>query len=371
MNRPFSVYLDLVRFVAACFVYVYHSNQRWLIAEPLPASHYGHSAVIVFFVLSGFVIAFVTHEKENRWPAYVASRASRVYSVAIPAVVLTLALDAIGRQFNPAIYTYPFDQFVVRSGSSLALLNEWWFVSITSFSNVPYWSICYEGWYYIAFGALVFLPQRLGVSVVLLISLALGPKIVLLAPLWWAGVLLYRWQRLRTISTPLAWCLVVGSTAGICAFHALGVTELWTDFFKSVVGAARFDALTFSKFFAADYLLGILVFLNFAGMRQVAGSMGTLFGRIERPVRFVAQYTFTLYLLHQPLFLFWGSVLPGDAGHSAFWWRTTGLVAASVLLVGHVTESRRHGLRRWMLRCLERFENRSQPRNSGLHASGK
>ena len=87
MNRSFSVYLDVVRFTAAFLVYLYHSNQRFLSEAILPASHYGHSSVIVFFVLSGFVIAFVTDTKESRLPAYAASRISRVFSVTVPAIM--------------------------------------------------------------------------------------------------------------------------------------------------------------------------------------------------------------------------------------------------------------------------------------------
>lgn len=371
MNKSFSVYLDLVRFVAACLVYLYHSNQRWLIADILPASHFGHSSVVVFFVLSGFVIAYVTHEKEKHWIDYVASRASRVYSVALPAVVATLAFDFAGRHFNPGIYGYPFDHFLLRSAASLALMNEWWFVSITSFSNVPYWSICYEGWYYVAFGAVVFLPRRTGLVAVALLALFLGPKIVLLAPLWGAGVALYRWQRLRTLSAPLSWWLVIGSTTGIVLFHWAGVTELWTQRFEALVGAKWYAEFTFSKFFGADYLLGLLVFLNFAGMRQVAKSFAPVFDRIERPVRFVAQYTFTLYLLHHPLFLFWGAIIPGDPSGAGYWWRTTALVALSILLIGHVTESKRHGLKRWIARQLARLQALSDKPSAELHAVGK
>ena len=44
MNRAFSIYLDLVRFLAACLVYLYHSNQRLLSTEILPVSNYGHSS---------------------------------------------------------------------------------------------------------------------------------------------------------------------------------------------------------------------------------------------------------------------------------------------------------------------------------------
>jgi peptidoglycan/LPS O-acetylase OafA/YrhL len=68
MNRPFSIYLDLVRFTAARLVYLWHSNMRPLVNDALPASQYGHSSVIVFFVLSGFVIAYVTDKKGKTWP---------------------------------------------------------------------------------------------------------------------------------------------------------------------------------------------------------------------------------------------------------------------------------------------------------------
>ena len=97
MNKSFSIYLDVVRFTAACLVYLYHSNQRWLTENILPASNFGHSSVIVFFVLSGFVIAFITDTREKTFATYAASRISRVYSVALPAVFLTIALDAVGR----------------------------------------------------------------------------------------------------------------------------------------------------------------------------------------------------------------------------------------------------------------------------------
>ena len=41
LPKPFSVYLDLVRFAAACLVYLWHSNQRWLVEPLLPFSQHG------------------------------------------------------------------------------------------------------------------------------------------------------------------------------------------------------------------------------------------------------------------------------------------------------------------------------------------
>lgn len=352
MNRVFSVYLDAVRFIAACLVYLYHSNQRALVQELLPASNYGHSSVIVFFVLSGFVIAYITASKENDWASYSASRLSRVYSVALPALLLTLLLDTVGRQFHPALYAYPYEQFAVRLGAGLGMLNEIWFVSITGFSNVPYWSICYEAWYYVAFGLLCFVPRRRAWLALAALALLLGPKIVLLAPIWAAGVLLFRWQALQRLPLPWALILLPASLLGIIAFHHYAVQASLSDWLKGQIGTHWHTQLTFSKFFLSDYLLATLVFANFAAVRRLAPWLGGLL-LIERPVRFLAAYTFTLYLLHQPLFLFWAAILRGDPRGPGYWLATTALVALSVLLVGHFTEQRRHGLRRWLLARLQ------------------
>lgn len=364
ISRPFSVYLDLVRFLAALLVYLWHSNQRFLIEAVLPASNYGHSAVIVFFVLSGFVIAVVTDTKESTLPTYAASRISRVFSVAIPAIILTLVLDSIGRSLDPGIYNYPYDQFLVRTAASLLMANELWMVSITSFSNVPYWSICYEWWYYVTFAIVMFLPTRLGLIAAAATLLVIGPKLILLAPIWWMGVVLYRWRSLPSLPLAVSWAMVVVSTAGIAGYHYFGVSEIFGHWFKATLGTDLYRDLTFSKWFMADYLLGILVFMNFAGVRNVLAKGASVLIAVQTPVRFFANYTFTLYLVHQPLLLFWAAVIQGDPRRPWYWLSVTALTMLSVGLIGFFTENRRHMLRAWLLRLFTRWHHRQSPATS-------
>ena len=66
MNRGTSAYLDLLRFLCAAIVILVHAD--WLqidgrlpLVWRLPGA--GHDAVIVFFVLSGFVIAHVAQDR--------------------------------------------------------------------------------------------------------------------------------------------------------------------------------------------------------------------------------------------------------------------------------------------------------------------
>lgn len=366
MNKSFSLYLDVVRLSAAVLVYLSHTNLRWLVQDVPPASSYGHSAVVVFFVLSGFVIAYITDTRERDWTSYSASRLARVLSVVIPAIVLTPLLDSIGRQLMPHVYDYPWDHHATRLVGSLLMLNEVWFVSMMFFSNMPYWSIAVECWYYVAFGLVVFVPGRARWIAFAAVFVLLGPKLLLLAPLWWAGVLLYRWQALQRIPLALAWLLFIGSLWGIAAFHEADMIRRSATLLEGWIGAQWFTNLTVAKFFIGDYALGLLVMANFAGARVVMRAWERVPVSVERTIRWLASLTFCLYLLHQPLFLFWGSLVQGDPSGWGFWWTTTALTFTCVALITAYTESRRHLLRRWFEVQLERLRGAWEGRRAAV-----
>ena len=124
--------------------------------------------------------------------------------------------------------------------------------------------------------------------------------------------------------------------------------------FRSVVGEWLFTQLAYSKYFLGDYVLCLLVWCNFAGMRIFAESLSQFFCWIERPVRAAAGLTFTLYLLHQPVLLFWAAVIQGDPATWLGWWAVTALTALTIFCVSAYTEQNRHvmkvALERWLSR---------------------
>ena len=164
MNRGLSLYLDLVRFGAALAVLVTHLAYAELSGGMIQSWRLlGNDAVMVFFVLSGFVIAHVTHEKERTAGAYAASRLARLWSVAVPALIITVLLDQWGATLDPAAYAqwwYQGDDPLWRALRALSFTNELWFTSVRPFSNGPWWSLGYEAIYYAIFGALFFLRGR-------------------------------------------------------------------------------------------------------------------------------------------------------------------------------------------------------------------
>ena len=105
MTAALSLYLDLVRFVAATVVLLSHfAYTRISGGEYLILRRFGADAVIVFFVLSGYVIAYVSTERERTPGEYAINRCARLYSVVFPALIATVILDQMGRVLDPALY---------------------------------------------------------------------------------------------------------------------------------------------------------------------------------------------------------------------------------------------------------------------------
>src|SRR5437870_11294053 len=105
MTNALSLYLDALRFGAAFTVFVGHyGSQRFGGGLFWQMQAYGRAPVLVFFVLSGFVIAWVTETRERTLEEYGLSRVARLYSVIVPAFIVTVVLDYIAMAIDPHLY---------------------------------------------------------------------------------------------------------------------------------------------------------------------------------------------------------------------------------------------------------------------------
>jgi peptidoglycan/LPS O-acetylase OafA/YrhL len=365
MNRNLSIYLDFVRFMTALTVFVVHANyQRFTGGLPVlwQLKDLGNDAVMVFFVLSGFVIAHVAATKESTLQEYAASRLARLYSVVVPALILTLTLDAAGSVLDPSLYSgrwYEYDQPLQRVLAGLTFTNELWFSYTRPFSNGPFWSLGYEPWYYVLFGAAFFLRGTARYVAVTVVCLLIGPKILLLMPVWLLGVWAYHEASRPRLSAKQGLMLMIGS-AGLYLFfrlndgpdHLLDLTREW--FGPDVLH----DKLSWSRKFLSSYLIGICVALHFIGAAALAPHLKRLPQVLERPIRFSAGLTFSLYLLHYPLLQFFSALVPtlGMQEHRAAF---VGVgVLAVVALLGPAIERQKAPLRELLLTW---FEGGRQP----------
>lgn len=346
LPSSFSLYLDLVRFLAAMCVFVTHAKyprftNGWLDG----VGRYGSDAVMIFFVLSGLVIAHVTNKKERNFETYATARLARLWSVALPALLLSFVADFIGRMLYPPIYDGPWyqgDHPALRLFVNAIFQGQIWFVNVLPFTNTPYWSLGYEFWYYAIFAAGIFLRGRKRLVVLTASFLFCGPGIIILLPVWLLGVGVYHFMQVRRISIKFGWVLWIGSfiTYGIYQYIGMPGYLLW----RSVQWFGEhfiIIQLGWSKDFISNYFVGLLVAANFVGFWRVCGSFDALLQRLNIPIRFLASFTFSVYLFHMPLLHFFSALIRHDPTNAFDQTFILFSSFASALLLGTITEHKK------------------------------
>jgi len=172
-----SAALDLIRAAAAWAVMWSHLRTMFF-ADYQHATHpgaplkiiyfltgFGHEAVIVFFVLSGFLVSSSIFRNlavgKWSWVEYAIHRAARLYVVLIPGLLLGLLWDLLGSKWPAATGLYSQElinlgfwipQHNLTPGIFLGnLLFLQTIVCPTFGSNGPLWSLSNEFWYYVLF----------------------------------------------------------------------------------------------------------------------------------------------------------------------------------------------------------------------------
>ena len=350
MNRITSVYLDLVRFLAAVVVLLVHLRyERFTSGWLLSFKNYGNDAVMVFFVLSGFVIAYCVDQKERTPADYAISRLSRLYSVVIPALLLTVVLDVWGFTVDSSIYTASwFDRPVLRFATNFFFVNQLWFTDIGAFSNAPFWSLGYEFWYYVIFGIAAFMTGSKRIVLILLVAVIVGPKILLLLPVWLMGAWAYSVTKRRVFKMSTSLILFIGSILAYVAMRTFDLPLRLGWHTAELLGTDIYQhSLAESRNFLFAYIAGVVVTANFIGFSAMSRHIVLKKIPFESAIRFLASYTFTLYLLHQPLLNFFAAILHNDPSAPLDQLLLLVLTLGAVVAVGTVTEHKKVWWRSW------------------------
>jgi peptidoglycan/LPS O-acetylase OafA/YrhL len=314
MKPGTSLYLDLVRFAAALTVFIEHVREHTKIgfaafwaAHPFWYSHwdlFSQTAVAVFFVLSGYVIAHVLATRERTPVDYAAARLARLYSVVLPALLLT----AVCNYLMELRYPTAFEAFQSGGITGVALsylgtavfVNRFWLWPDLDVPNTPFWTLSFEAFYYLAIAILVFARGRgriLGILV--LVSMA-GPSMVLLAPTWLLGYLAYHVSRRRQAGARSAipvWLFGLIWVIGLALLPLCSFIELY---FRESLSFLRTPDHTIGALLAA-YAAATCFAINVLAFNAFSERAEPFLVPIAAIIRWLGSMTFALYLFHQPV----------------------------------------------------------------------
>mgnify|MGYP003669981536 FL=1 len=312
MTAYFSNYLNLVRFAAAIVVLLSHfayprfTDGSYVLIRDL---NLGSDAVVVFFVLSGLVIAYSAEVKDKTASQYVFNRLTRLYSVAAPAVILTFILDQFGSTLSPAAYDnqfyndIPFSEMLV---TGLSFTGEWGLIGSRLGTNGPYWSLSYEFAYYLAFAAACYTKGISRILLMILLLIVTGPRVWMLAPIWLMGCgVYYLIKNKHCLSPPVAnLCIFIPPLTYLtCLLSSL--PPLLGEFTQNYFGATfAIYYLRFSDEFIWSNFIGLLTAIHFLGISSVTNRKP----KVQNLLTWLSGATFSIYIIHYPLLQFFDAV---------------------------------------------------------------
>jgi peptidoglycan/LPS O-acetylase OafA/YrhL len=286
---------------------------------------FGRYAVIVFFVLSGFVIHLRQAERplerteigNREWlTSYAWRRGMRIYPPLVFALALTWVLAKVGERVNPNFYGQPLpdhDGWLIAANDNLgpaALFFNLIPAGYTFGSNAPLWSVQYEIWFYVAYAVMLLIVVErwklpfwpvvgslagLGIGVGVIYRLigyppAFGPIylkfpifVVMYFSVWLLGLTLAELYGRRTQLLPRR-ALAFG------AITLLALLSYWAD------NGGR-NPFPHDLFWG----IGIAALIWIAVTRSVRGPAAVAW---IRTLGRTADWSYSLYLVHFPVILF-------------------------------------------------------------------
>lgn len=363
-----SVALDAMRGIAALLVLLDHCHNLFFVNLGIAmhdASHprllmtlyaingTGVEAVVIFFVLSGYLISssVLRAFEQGRWSwkEYLTHRLVRLWLVLLPAFVLgglwdcgRLARLNHGEGAGSLIARMAADGFTWKIFfGNVFFLQE---IHTVNFgSNRVLWSLAAEFWYYILF-PLGWIAVRRGSSPrarilsgfgFVLVAAFLTKGVLALFPVWLFGVALAM-VKPATLKKSTRWIAVV---LYVPCVLKLALTEWPWHYFKM------------------DYFLGALTTV-FLWVLLSANGRADERALAVRIARRLAGFSYSLYLVHYPLLLFFAAILT----HGGPWMPTPRFLAMAAVLcllaiiyaygVASATEFHNETVRRWVERRL-------------------
>jgi len=256
---------------------------------------FAHQAVVVFFLLSGWLVGGSLLNKLAERDAialYAIDRLTRLWLVLIPAFLMTLLIGMLTHEVDPAQFDFARsnEYSAVSFAGNLFGLQD---MAVGRYGgNFALWSLANEFWYYVLFPLCVLgfacrtMPRRLAaLAAAILVCCLLAGDLVLYFSIWLLGVL---FSRLRIDMN--------GASRGILVLILLAVSV----YFRL---SGSNDLLTEESFWQ-DLAFSVL-FVTLLASLQFRADASRLFMRVvKRTGDAFAAFSFTLYVIHVPLIFY-------------------------------------------------------------------
>lgn len=305
----FSTYLNLVRVVATGVVIFSHIPFTTTIGYFFSRNNFGYDSVVIFFVLSGYVISYASEQIDKTLSNYALNRFVRIFPVAFSSIILSFLIAKIGFIANPNDTQSFFTSEAIKSQlespvkyilAASTFTNEIWWNDIRPFENGPYWSLSYEVASYVIYGALFFLNGKKKYITAILLALFFGPKILIMFFPWMLGSMAYHFRDRFPITRKTALILSISPVLIYFSLQLYFPHDWSYKYSGQIIESWIGHGLDGAANFGCAYLLGMIMAVNFYCMRIILSNDVRF--PFSKQIHELSTYSFSAYIIHHPIY---------------------------------------------------------------------
>jgi peptidoglycan/LPS O-acetylase OafA/YrhL len=295
--------LEAVRGFVALWVLIFHTFNNYLHLSEKPIWGYpfrtGPEAVMIFFILSGFVISYSHPNSSDDFRSYFIKRLRRIYPIFGLALLLAYAVACLGASgWAPVNLTRLLGNLFMLQNIPL----QPGVAAHPYADNAPLWSLSYEWWFYMMFFPINRWVPRPAQKFVVMTLVVAGIVVNLFHPnspcwflafflIWWAGVeLAHEFRETGDIS--------LARQKSMLALFALPIAWYAMITIRWLPHAKHFQTSDYPlidlRFFSMSAVLLLFLFtwrkFRFAGFDVTLGRF-----------KWVGGISYALYVFHYPI----------------------------------------------------------------------
>ncbi|MDD2451121.1 MAG: acyltransferase [Sulfurovum sp.] len=307
------VELEALRGFAAFYIFLHHTFTKYI-----PCNIYfsklfifGQEAVMLFFLLSGYVIALSQFKNNYQFNIYFLHRFLRIYSVVIPAIL-----------FSYIIYSHIHESWIVDIKQLILNLSMMQdkpelkpgVIVGPIFHNEPLWSLSYEWWFYMIF----FVHYKI------IIFFKSQTKLYILSSFFISlvGIISYKYFY-NQVSLFLIYYFIWASGASLYLIHKNDDIQKKSCYFKILIACYFFLTAIYFYIFVYNesishlinhpilelrhYLSAIILIIMSQVYKKYLNFDVSNFKLIKIFTKF-ASISFAFYVIHYPVMLFFDSL---------------------------------------------------------------
>lgn len=320
--------LEAVRGGAALYVFLGHFIVGSFIAKTNLLSiffRFGQEAVILFFLMSGFVIELSELRKKASFQDFFFKRFLRIYPLFLFGILLVLAYKII--------YHLPIELKTLEG--NLLMLQDMESLKpgtiVGTYGNTALWSLSYEWWFYMLFVPISSFKNKNAIAITIV---AISAILYFIYPfqlirwlmyfgIWWSGVMLADFLVLGKINLKNSITKIIGPL-------------LWLPLFLSIIKATtlKFDSIGVYPILEIRHFLSAILFIIIALVWRKLNWFGyNYFSFFEK----IAPFSYGLYVLHLPLILILEALFRNQIENSLIRFAVIGLL---VLFCSYLLETK-------------------------------